>query len=113
MALKVWLPVIIISVLACGVALPAHYIRERVHKRAAARRAAWKQQQQQQQQQDQLAESKDGKKRPVNTLAAPKGRFTRAWHKFKGVMVPVIDVVEPRLVLALYWVDLISVRGSI
>ncbi|KAG2426638.1 hypothetical protein HXX76_012952 [Chlamydomonas incerta] len=104
-ALKVWLPVLIISALACGLALPGHHLRDRARRRAAARRAAWAQQQQQNQQQ----ESKDGKKGPaVNAIGAPEGRFAKAWRRVKEVMTPVVEVVEPRLILALYWVDLIS-----
>ncbi|KAG2444027.1 hypothetical protein HYH02_009226 [Chlamydomonas schloesseri] len=112
-ALKVWLPVIIISVLACGLALPAHQLRAHFRRRAAARAAAWQRQQQQNAAAAAAAaaaESKDGKKkRPeVNRLGAPEGRLARAWRRTKEVMTPVIEIVEPRLILALYWVDLIS-----
>ncbi|KAG2452314.1 hypothetical protein HYH02_003338 [Chlamydomonas schloesseri] len=106
-ALKVWLPVIIISALACGLALPAHQLRAHFRRHAAARAEAW---QRQQEQNATAAESKGGKKkRPeVNRLGAHKSWLARAWRRTKEVMTPVIEIVEPRLILALYWVDLVS-----
>ncbi|KAG2500429.1 hypothetical protein HYH03_001998 [Edaphochlamys debaryana] len=124
-ALKVWLPAIILSFLAAALAVPMHQLR-RFHLGRKAERKRIREHLSQRQLDappagtiDEAAPEKDGDgkaKAQPNSIAAPSGRLATWWDdscdKTQAVwddkLMPVWDVVHPRLVVTLYWIDIIS-----
>lgn len=107
-AAKVWIPALVIFVLAVLLPLPLHRLRLRVIARNRARAAMAVATMQRQEQikgvEKAYGEEEGGARRPRSFWGATWAYIVRAWSWLE----PVLEVVEPRLCVVIYWTDVVS-----
>ncbi len=106
-AAKVWIPALVIFVLAAVLPLPLHHLRLRVIARNRARAAmavATMQRQEQLKGVEEAHGQGEGGARRRSFWGATWAYTVRAW----AWLEPVLEVVEPRLCVVIYWTDVVS-----
>ncbi len=107
LAAKVWVPALVIVVLAVVLPLPLHHLRLRIIARtrdhAAMVAAAMPQQEQLKGMEEACGEGEGGARRQ-SCGGATWAYAERAWTW----LAPVLEVVEPRLCVIIYWTDIVS-----